>query len=930
MSEPAFVNGFVSGSDLVLLYRDDKGVLRQRRRPAEWSSFHRTKDMRSRPEVVRDLRNSRYVLGITEEGPWTRVRYQAPEWRKALCDPGSYFDDAGIECFEADVSEIRRFFADTGALIARPRRVFLDIETDSRVTPALARRGKARVLCWALVDEACNVVAAQALDDETDAAEVVLLEALFAALAPYDQVVAWFGDGFDFPVVKTRAEHLGAKTKDPRGWLWMDYLELYERANRQTAESGEEKESLKLQDVLMARIGHGKQEFDASKTYEAWLAGGAERKRLLEYCIGDSRGLAELEIETGYLALNDSICEVGRIFANTESIAPISYVDGFLLRMGVERGMHFPTRKRWAGGDKKNFQGAFVVSPQKTGIVKDVHCIDFSGMYPSIILTWNMSPETRAEVPVNGPIPPGFCRSPATRHGFRLGVAGVLPDALKEVRRLRKHWSKLAASLPPGTPEWQDAFRKATAYKVIANTFYGVIGSPFSRYFDIAVAESTTQNGVWLIQMTMHDAKGRGFFVVYGDTDSSMMTGGSREQIAKFVEHCNTELYPPAIAAQGCTENFIEIAYEKEFERVIWPVDDKGEPSAKSYTGVYRHYKGIATCACDVVKKEGQPPEPGALDVWSMTCKDCGKKWDELPPSRGKPEVRGLAYKRGDTTRLARQLQWEVIAKLCIDKCEEPEAFVPIVERYRKHILEEPLPLVEVAQSQSLSKPLKEYVAKAKKDGELAASPAHVRVARILSERGELVGEGTRISYIVLDSTAAPQKVIPAADYDGTCDRFYMWEDRVYPPTMRLLRGAFPNFDWRAFWDVRPKKVKPKAGGPAEGQAGLFAAPPASGVPAAPRKGVRKRPSTQGGLFAETPAAPGFAPLRPDEPFVVDLEERDLANVQEALARHPGERPVELRVHTRVGIAKLGRGIKVCYSAELIADVERAKASSAA
>ena len=386
MTEPRFINGFVDGSDLVLLYRDEVGVLKARRRRAEWSSFHRARDLAARPDVLRDLRGSEFVLGISEEGEWTRVKWQAPEWRAKACGPEGWFETR-IKHFEADVHAIRRFFSDTGAQVAKPRRIGLDIETDSRVPPAQARQGKARVLIWSLVDDSERVVARGCLEHETDEDERRLLEELWRALDPYDQVVSWFGDGFDFPIVKGRSEIVGAAYKDSRRWLWCDFMPVYERMNRNAAESGDEKESLSLHAVCMARLGEGKNEFDASKTYEAWAEGGAARQRLIDYCDQDTKLLPKLWKKTGFLDINDAICEVARSFADTRSADPTSFVDGFMLRMAVERGTHFPSRAHYGREEQEQhekFAGAYVMAPKLKGIERDLHVCDFSGMYPSI------------------------------------------------------------------------------------------------------------------------------------------------------------------------------------------------------------------------------------------------------------------------------------------------------------------------------------------------------------------------------------------------------------------------------------------------------------------------------------------------------------------------------------------------------------------
>lgn len=925
-----YVNGFVDGSDLVLLYRDQQSTMLARRVRAEWSSFYRREQVSA--EVMRDLRNSSFVVGVSEEGDWVRVRWQAPEWRRKAHEEGGWAEAFGLTAYEADVTPEHRFFQETGAEVAKPMRVYLDIETDSRVPPATARQGKARVLCWSLVDEDVEVVAQGLLGVDTDEDEKRLLEEFWRAIDLYDQVVAWFGDGFDFPIIKLRSERVGANFKDPRRWLWMDFLPVYERMNRNAADSGDEKESLRLQDVAMSRLGEGKNPFDASKTWEEWEAGGERRQRLVDYCAQDTKLLPKLNRKTGFLDVNDAICGVGKLFADTESANPTNYVDGFLLRMGRERGMRFPSRARFGREEQEKheqFAGAFVMEPKARGIEKDIHVADFSGMYPSIILTWNMSPETRRPVNVNGPIAPGLCRCPSTRAGFDVSAVGILPEALKQIRTMRKFWQDKEKSLPGGTPEWIEAHRLSTAYKVIANSFYGVVGSPFSRFFDRTIAESVTQNGVWLIRKTIHEAEARGMEVIYTDTDSIFVRGVERAAFATFVEWCNKELYPPAIAECGCTTNYVDIAYEKEFARLVMV-------SAKKYAAVYRHTKWIATCTCN----EGKGGEPGALDVRTMTCRDCKKVHVELPPPRGKPEIRGLEYKRGDVIRIARQLQLHAIEQLMTHHSEDPRDFVPIVEAVRDHVLKAELPIEDVRQAKTLSKSLKEYKPKTKADGTAAAEPPHVQVARALKARGEQVGEGTKVFYYVVDASEPPMKVAPAADYDGNPDRYYLWENLIYPATQRLLDAAFPAEkgmssdelqlrDWDRFASVRPKKPRGKRAALSEER-----------VPAG--KKPRAAPTGQGGLFdapsslPPTPLAQAAqgAEAAEQSPFVVrfaqDASPEAMRAVKAVLEAHPGERAVMLEFVSPDGACTMSTPLRVAVSPELVREVERAKAMRAA
>ncbi len=793
MQQREYVNSFVDGSKLMLLFRTPAGELRAQSVQAEYVSYYEKND---KLEAI--VRRSQYVASFKAEGNWLRVGWRNEQVRKDMTlDERSPIVQMGLKSFEGDVDPVCRYFVDSAAPIAKPKPIYLDIETDSRVP--FSRKEDMRVLIYSLIDQDFNVVAKGVLEEDTDIAEKALLDSMWLALKPYDQVIAWSGDGFDFPVIFERSRRRKCGV-DARKWLWLDHLVLFEKLNKHSAESGDEKSSMKLQDIAMAKLGEGKEEVPdyvaerwpgrslGALSWELWEAGGQFRQLLLDYCIKDSILLAKIEKKTGYIALFQTICEACHILGNTSSLNPTKQMDGFMMRLGLERGYHFQTKKFFESSAE--FKGAFVMTPKSlsetwrqkqgmtTGILRGVHVCDFSGMYPSIILTWNMSPDTKVLLAsVNGPIPAGQCRSPSTGASFKTDVHGILVTALKEMMRLRKFYNDKKSEYAPRTPEWYDADRKSTAYKVTANSFYGVIGSAFSRFYDRVIAESVTQNGVWLLEQTMHAATERGFENVYGDTDSIFTIKATDEQFTDFVKFCNEELYPRLLKEQGCVENHIKLAYEKKFKLLTFT-------SAKRYVGVYEHYKGKPATA------------------------------------NSKPEIKGLEFNRGDASKGARELQGSVI-DLIVKGSETLEDYHAVVSRVRTHVLEENLPIDEVKISKSLSKPIGEYTVKLKADGTAASQPPHVMIAKVMKERGLEVREGTRIEYIVTDGSVSPMKVIPATDYDNNCDRFHIWESMVFPPTFRLLAATFPEHDWESWLKVRPAKLRGKRTKVLEGQLAL-------------------------------------------------------------------------------------------------------------
>ena len=889
---------FVDGGELVQLYRRPEGdKVYARRGPAEYCGFIRRDDIGA--ELMRDLRISSTIRGIVEEGQYYRVSWVSNDARFGFAThPDSPLVKAGVEVLEGDVDPVRRFLTDHPEVkLARPRRCYLDIETDSR--KSFADKEEMRLLVWSIVDHETGALQRGVLVADTDKDERRLLDELWGALEPFDQVAGWYLDGFDAPVIFARAKRQRCRA-DARRWLWVDQLEVFKTLHQ--GGDSDDKRSMRLEDVGQSVTGRGKLQAPAfvverfgdralgSLSWDLWEAGGEFRSLLVDYCGRDTQLLREIEQRTGYLDLMGSVCEVCRLPANTKSLDNLQQMDGYLLQVGRRRNYRFPTKQHRETGTK--FKGAYVMKPltldpawrkqhgMRDGIARNVHVFDFSSMYPSIIRSWNMGSDTKLMGPPNGPIPEGACRSLLTGVLFRTDAPSILVEAITELMKLRVYWNDLKATLPPGTPEWEHAGHMSQAYKITVLAFYGGTGSIFSRFFDRQVAESTTQCGVGLLKRTLHEAERVMLeaLAIYGDSDSGFVMGVERDVFVGFVRWCNAELYPAMLKEQGCRSNHVKLAYEKEFERLVLC-------GAKKYCGSYRHYKWMTTCGCTTPK--GQP---GALDVKTMTCRDCGVRYETLPPIRSAPEIRGLEYRRGDTLKLAVDLQAHCIDLLVggmgIDSgtvpTDDPERYHAILSRARQRVLEQPLALEDVQQSKSLSRPLKEYAAKIKQDGTDAAQPPHVVIAKILKQRGRDVREGTRIEYFVADGNVTPLRVMPAEDWKGECDRYYLWESLVYPPTQRLLEAAYPAQDWAAWAKVRPAKVR----APSKAQVA---------------KAARAAGGDAGPLFAAVLAQR----QKVAEPYVIEIvwprqdgldELIFMQRVKDVLARHPGERQVVLRI----------------------------------
>lgn len=756
-SRPDYViNIYRSGDQLTLVIPDKsaKHGIRYRRVKAEFSCFILNRDLTI--ELRRLLKSSPNVKGVDDEGKWSRIRWISWEACKQYCKS---FHDKGIQTYEGNINPVLRYVVDNDIKVVRPRIAYIDIETDSRVP--FSKKEEMRLLSYAIVDEHGREEYG-VLKSDTDKAERKLLSKMWDVLNDYDLIAAWNGDRFDFPVMKARSIKCGFGNNSDwqwGRWLWLDHLEIFRRMNTMVAESGDEKQSFALGNIAQVILGEGKDNFDAGKTWEFWKAGGRARNRLVKYNIKDTKLLKMIEDKTGYIELLLTLGDVCGTFSDTRGANPTIQVESFFQRLASGTDYKFPSVLKFGRQVGDQYKGAYVMDPTAVGITKNVHVADFSSLYPTIIKTWNMSPETIVgkgsdlQQTINGK---QYSYSPLTDIYFDLKTKGILPKAISELLRLRKDWNKKKSSAVPGTEEWHDADRRSTAYKIAANSFYGVIGTPVSRFFDRDVAESVTQCGAWLITESIKEAESRGMDVIYCDTDSIFVSNATRTEFEVFVEYCNETLYPRILSDVGCIDNNINLAYEKEFERIVFT-------SAKRYAGRYAHYKGVKAT------------------------------------EDSKPEVKGLEYKRGDSIKLARQLQAEVVDMLVGGKnggIEDPKKYKALLYEWVDRVLNKPIDLDDVMISKRLSRELDQYKRKLKKDGTFARQLPHIEIARDLKTRGRDVGEGAKIDYVIVDGSTKPLTVIAAEDWTGVCDRFAIWDSLIYPPTFRLLAAAFPADRW--------------------------------------------------------------------------------------------------------------------------------------
>ena len=160
------------------------------------------------------------------------------------------------------------------------------------------------------------------------------------------------------------------------------------------------------------------------------------------------------------------------------------------------------------------YKGAIVLEPV-VGLHDNVAVLDFSSMYPSLMVKYNISPDTLVEA-----LGEGIFKVPEVGHYFRQNPPGFYKIVLSQLIASRRAAKAEAAQFPRGTPEHKILKAREKATKVITNATYGYAGWAGSRWYSREVAESAAALGRDTINRSIELAKGLGLKVLYGDTDS--------------------------------------------------------------------------------------------------------------------------------------------------------------------------------------------------------------------------------------------------------------------------------------------------------------------------------------------------------------------------------------------------------------------------
>ena len=185
------------------------------------------------------------------------------------------------------------------------------------------------------------------------------------------------------------------------------------------------------------------------------------------------------------------------------------------------------------------YAGGLVLSP-KQGMHENIAVLDFKSMYPNIMITYNLSPDTY--VAPDEPIPAsGVYITPEVGHKFRKAPAGFYKEALKYLINIRGTIRHKMETLNPKTVEYNILDARQKAVKIVTNAAYGYAGWIGAKWYIKPVAEAASAWGRYIVLSASQKAEKAEIQVVYGDTDS-LFIKYDKAKISKLVEEIKQEL----------------------------------------------------------------------------------------------------------------------------------------------------------------------------------------------------------------------------------------------------------------------------------------------------------------------------------------------------------------------------------------------------
>lgn len=276
-----------------------------------------------------------------------------------------------------------------------------------------------------------------------------------------------------------------------------------------------------LNTVAKLMLDEQKHDIEYGEMGGLWNGNKEKMTRFIEYCRKDAELSMKLVVDKGMLDKFIEVSKISGLLLQDVMGGQTRRVETMIMHEFKKRNFVMPLApskaeliRRTRERDKQGLKGAIVLEPKK-GLHSEgcVLVLDFKSLYPSIMRTYNVSPDTLT-TEGNGH------QSPSGAYFIDNSVReGILPNILTRLIGARGATKRLMKTKKGEEKRILNA--KQLAMKDMSNSFYGYTGYIRARLYTIDVANTITAYGRKNIEKTRKLIEDNfDVEVVYGDTDS--------------------------------------------------------------------------------------------------------------------------------------------------------------------------------------------------------------------------------------------------------------------------------------------------------------------------------------------------------------------------------------------------------------------------
>ncbi len=268
--------------------------------------------------------------------------------------------------------------------------------------------------------------------------------------------------------------------------------------------------------------------FDRLLYYDAWKN---NRDELLKYSLWRAKTIYD-----AFMLLKEEIFSLSAITGMPADYVLSSsagfQVENYIMKNAVKRGELIIKVK---GKGKGTYLGGLVLPP-KVGIHRNVCVIDFKSMYPTLIMKYNISPDTIV-----------YEKKDDVKYfeeigvGVKQSIKGLFPEIIKRLVDERNKVRSKMKEFPEGSAPYRILDAHQRVLKILANAMYGYMGWINARYYSWEGAQLVTYLGRETISSSKRKAEELGLHILYGDTDS-LFVNYDKEKVEALLTWISKEL----------------------------------------------------------------------------------------------------------------------------------------------------------------------------------------------------------------------------------------------------------------------------------------------------------------------------------------------------------------------------------------------------